>query len=213
MSSDDEINRLAGLCALFGEDSDGDGDHSMEASFHQAKESTKARTPTTEELLDMSTEPLPDDDPNAELDAEGEGLATLSGSDIPNPQVEGRDAEEDSDGRDDHRGSEEDEIPSPPATANLVDVEVEMEAALRRCKDFLEKAWAEQELYKKLKKSSQRGSRVKALKKGKEEAGVAADPLRRVSQKSKTGPGLKKPLTTAGKPEKLGPVAPNSSDF
>ena len=71
----------------------------------------------------------------------------------------------------------------------MVDVEVKMEAALRRCQDFLEKAWAEQELYKNLKNSIKRGSRVTALKKGKGEAGVAADPLRKVSQKSKTGPG------------------------
>ena len=61
MSSDDEINRLAGLCALFGEDSDGDGDHSMDASFHPALEEPAGittETISTEELLDLSTEPL-----------------------------------------------------------------------------------------------------------------------------------------------------------
>ena len=178
MSSDDDINRLAGLCALFGEDSDGDGDRSMDASFHQAQETSSVRTPTTEELLDMSTEPLPEDNPDAERDAEGEGLAALSGSDIPNPQADGDEAEgEYSDGRDDHRGSEEDEIPSPPESVTMVDLEVEMDAALVKCQKFLDKAWEQQELYKKLRRSYQRGSRAKALKKGKGDAVAVVDPV------------------------------------
>ena len=213
MSSDDEINRLAGLCALFGEDSDGDGDRSMDdASHHQAQENKKARTPTTDELLDMSTEPLPDDDPEAELDAEGEGLATLSGSDIPNPQADGNEAEEDSDGGDDHRRSEEDEMPSPPESVNMVDLEVEMDAALVKCQKFLDKAWEQQELYKKLRRSYQRGSKAKTLKKGKGDAVVVDDPLRKTAQKSRSRTSLKKPLTSAGKPVKPGPSATKDSD-
>ena len=214
MSSDDEINRLAGLCALFGEDSDGDGDRSMDdASHHQAQENKKARTPTTDELLDMSTEPLPDDEPEAELDAEGEGLATLSGSDIPNPQADGNEAEEDSDGRDDHRGSEEDEMPSPPESVTMVDLEVEMDAALVKCQKFLDKAWEQQELYKKLRRSYQRGSKAKkSLKKGNGEAVVVDDPLRKTAQKSRSRTSLKKPLTSAGKPVKPGPSATKDSD-
>ena len=162
----------------------------------------------------MSTEPPPEDNLNAELDAEGEGVEALSGNNDPDLNAEGNEAEgENPDGGEDHRRSEEDKISGPPESANMVDAEVElMEAALMRCQDFLEKAWAEQELYKNLKNSIKRGSRVTALKKGKGEAGVAADPLRKVSQKSKTGPGLKKPLSNTGKPGKVGPAAPNNSD-
>ena len=109
---------------------------------------------------------------------------------------------ENPDGGEDHRRSEEDEIPGPPVSANMVDVEKKMEAVLLRCQDFLEKAWAQQELYKKLKKSYQRGSRVKALKKGKEEAVVAADPLRKTSRKTRIGSG---PRRTIPRPQK----APN----
>ena len=42
-------------------------------------------------------------------------------------------------------------------------------------------------------------------------SGAAADALRKVSQKSKTGPGLKKTLPKPGTPEEGGPAAPNSS--
>ena len=39
-------------------------------------------------------------------------------------------------------------MPSPPESVTMVDLEVEMDAALAKCQKFLDKAWEQQELYK-----------------------------------------------------------------
>ena len=132
---------------------------------------------------------------------EGEGSNALSGKNGPNPDANSDEAEGDDDGED-HRGSEEDERTCPPESANMEVVEKNMEAALKRFQDLLDKARAEHQLYMKLKTTLQRGSRAKSHKKDKGTAEVDADPLRKVSLKSKTAPGLKKSLTNAGKPDK-----------
>ena len=60
----DEIQKLVGLCALYGEDMDDDGDHSMDASSLLLLDETVGiitTTISTEELLDLSTEPPTED--------------------------------------------------------------------------------------------------------------------------------------------------------
>ena len=182
----------------------------MGASSHQAQDPAgiTVTTISTEELLEMDTEP-PSDDLDAELQAEGEGTGALSGTKGPDPNAEGDEAEGDEVGED-HRGSEEDETTCPPESANMEVVEKNMVAAYKRFQDLLDKAGAEHALYMKLKSTLQRGSRATTHKKDKGPAEGDADPLRGVSQKSKTTLNLKKSLTKAGKPDKSGrhqPVA------
>ena len=211
MSIDKDISKLS-LRALFGEESDdGDDDQSMGASSHPAQDPAgiTVTTISTEELLEMDTEP-PSDDLDAELQAEGEGTGALSGTKGPDPNAEGDEAEGDEVGED-HRGSEEDETTCPPESANMEVVEKNMVAAYKRFQDLLDKAGAEHALYMKLKSTLQRGSRATTHKKDKGPAEGDADPLRGVSQKSKTTLNLKKSLTKAGKPDKSGPASTSSS--
>ena len=115
----EDIEKLR-LSELFGEDTDGNGDQSMGTSSHPALEDEAGITTTTismEELLEMDTEP-PSDDLDAELQAAGDGTSALSGTNGPNPNAEGNEAEGDDDGED-RRRSEEDETTCPPGSANM----------------------------------------------------------------------------------------------
>ena len=207
----EDIEKLR-LSELFDENTDGGDDQSMGTSSHPALEDEAGITTSTisvEELLEMDTEP-PSDDLDAELQAAGKGSSALSGTNDPNPNAEGDEAEGDDDGED-RRRSEEDETTCPPESATMEVVEKNMVAAYKRFQDLLDKAGAEHALYMKLKTTLQRGSRATSHKKDQGTAEGDADPLRKVSQKSKTAPGLKKTPTKAGKPDKSGPASSNGS--